>query len=409
MTGVIYLHLPCDFSPGEDDRVHWLDVRGQLHADSRLVEVAAQAVGTRVVVLVPAKDVVLLEAEVPTRNRHELSKAVPYAVEDQLSAEVESLHFATGARAGSRVAVAAVAKDRMGEWQEALTQAGIEPNAMIPASLALPLEEGDWSLLIGDGAATLRTGPQSASSLPPGKLDLLLGLSLESAGTDRPPRLRCFNVSAEPEPEAVLQRICREAEIEAVVSRPGDLLELCPEGLDEGVAINLMQGDFARRDRFARYWRPWRGAAALLLALLVLASVEASYDYVQLRREDAGLRERVERIYREVFPETRNIVDPRLQMEQQLKALEGDEGQDDFLRLLSVVGPVLRKAPSLDIKSMSYRQSSLDFELWIRDFQSLDDLKEQLENLAGLEISVTAANAELGRVRGQLRIQWSGS
>jgi type II secretory pathway component PulL len=58
---------------------------------------------------------------------------------------------------------------------------------------------------------------------------------------------------------------------------------------------------------------------------------------------------------------------------------------------------------------MSYRQRNLDFDFRVRDFQSLDELKAELVELGGLQVTVTTANAEAGRVRGQLRIQRVGS
>ncbi len=410
MTGAVYLRLPADLAGAGEGVAAWLDTRTRAGGEGSLTEAAGQIAGGRVVVLVPARDVVLLEAELPTRNRQQLLKALPYLVEEQFGADIESLHFATPARIDKgKATVAVVAKDKMRQWQEALAQAGITPNAMIPESLALPLADGEWSVLCDGGVAILRTGVRAASALPASKLELLLRLSLDRAAGEQPGRVRSFARSADAENEAVLRRQCEPADIELAVERTDSLLGLYAAGLDEESAIDLMQGEFARKDRFSRYWRPWRAAAALALVFVLLHSVAATYDYVELRRQDDDLRNRVERLYKDVFPQARNLVDPRLQMEQQLKALKRDDKQDEFLRLLADVGPVLRQAPSLELDAMSYRQRNLDFDFRVRDFQSLDELKAELVELDGLQVTVTTANAEAGRVRGQLRIQRVGS
>ncbi|HVH36514.1 MAG TPA: type II secretion system protein GspL, partial [Tahibacter sp.] len=60
-------------------------------------EVAARA--ARIVVLVPGAEVLLLETPAVSKNRSQLAKAVPYALEDQLAQPVEELHFALAAKA----------------------------------------------------------------------------------------------------------------------------------------------------------------------------------------------------------------------------------------------------------------------------------------------------------------------
>ncbi|MCG6965046.1 MAG: type II secretion system protein GspL [Chromatiaceae bacterium] len=410
MSRVFYLHLPADFASAEEDELDWLDVASRAEGRDRLQDLAGQASGCRVVVLVPARDVVLLDAELSTRNRQQLLKALPYVVEEQLGAEIESLHFATAPKIGKdRATVAVVAKERMRQWQEALYQAGIEPQAMIPESLALPLQGGDWSLLVDGADATLRTGVVAASCLPAGKVDLLLRLSLEQAGDARPERLRYFNVTADAACEKLVRGLCLEADVELILDPPASLLQLYASGLNEDSAINLMQGEFARKDLLQRFWRPWRAAAALSLALVILQSTAMTLDYMTLRRQDDDLRRQIEQLYRDAFPETRNLVDPRLQMEQQLKALKRDSSEDEFMRLLAACGPVLRRTPGLELDAMSYRIPNLDVDFRIKDFQSLDDLKAELLKLDGIKVTVSAVNAEQGSVRGQLRIQPGGS
>ena len=60
----------------------------------------------RVVLLVPGSEVTLAEPELPVRGGARLAQAVPFALEEQLASDVESLHFAVGARtAGSNLMI----------------------------------------------------------------------------------------------------------------------------------------------------------------------------------------------------------------------------------------------------------------------------------------------------------------
>ena len=54
--------------------------------------------GRRVVAFVPATLVRLATVKVPARQPAKVLQAVPYALEDQVAEDVESLHFAVGTR-----------------------------------------------------------------------------------------------------------------------------------------------------------------------------------------------------------------------------------------------------------------------------------------------------------------------
>ncbi len=61
-----------------------------------LAQAAAAAGARQVVVLVPAVDVLRARASVPLRSGPRLLQALPFALEDQLAEDVDSLHFAAG-------------------------------------------------------------------------------------------------------------------------------------------------------------------------------------------------------------------------------------------------------------------------------------------------------------------------
>ncbi|NIV38091.1 MAG: hypothetical protein GWN58_54360, partial [Anaerolineae bacterium] len=86
-------------------------------------------------------------------------------------------------------------------------------------------------------------------------------------------------------------------------------------------SINLLQGDFSRKEQLGRLWRPWRATAALLGFWLLLQGGMAIGNYLSLSAREEQLYTAIEQTYRETFPEARNVVNPRVQMERQLAAL----------------------------------------------------------------------------------------
>ena len=54
------------------------------------------ALGRRVVVLVPGIDVLFAQPELPVRGGARLMQVVPFALEEHIADEIESMHFALG-------------------------------------------------------------------------------------------------------------------------------------------------------------------------------------------------------------------------------------------------------------------------------------------------------------------------
>ena len=107
MTPRLLLRFGEHFVPGETE-IEWLvqaeneaDASGRVAAETLAETVAAHAPWAsdpaRVVVFVAAADVLLLGARVPGRNPAQIRQAAPYAVEEFLTEDIDSMHVACGA------------------------------------------------------------------------------------------------------------------------------------------------------------------------------------------------------------------------------------------------------------------------------------------------------------------------
>src|ERR1700722_20533636 len=115
-----------------DGRTSWLTLSAQSRAASAANSGAppAQALARpqRVVAIVPAESIVLLDTPRMSAQRAQFVKAVPFALEDQLISPVEDLYFALPDRLiGERVAVAVVARKTLQGWIDQLAAAGGRP------------------------------------------------------------------------------------------------------------------------------------------------------------------------------------------------------------------------------------------------------------------------------------------
>ena len=370
-----------------------------------LAEAAAQSAGRRVVVLVPGSDVLLIRAAVPTTNRQRARKAMPFALEDLLAADVDALHFALGARdAEGQWPVAVVARACMDEWLRQLHDAGILPDRMLPEALALPSDAGIGGLLLETDGALLRDQPWSAQVLAPDMLPAVLELLLSrnEAGIE----LQVWHCGGELPAWLWLDRVSVKVE-----PCTDGALSVFAAGLAQAGDLDLLQGSYSRKEQYGRLWRPWRAAAALLLIGVVVSGIQLGLRHRALQAESATLATQIEDVYKQAFPGGR-VVNPRAQMEQQLKALRQQQGGvgDDFLGLVAQLGGVFAATPGIELTSANFRDGYLDVELTAGDVQVLDRLKQQITAKGGLSVEIQSATTGADqRVQGRLRIQGAAS
>lgn len=352
-------------------------------------EVAARA--TRVVVLVPGAEVLLLETPAVSRNRSQLAKAVPYALEDQLAQPVEELHFALAAKAdGGNIGVAAMAHARLKQWLAELAAAGVHPDQMLPDSLALPVGR----LLIESGSAQLRLAPWRAAALEPE----LLAEWLEFADDGSLPEIEVFDTRFQPPQELPLP-------VRAYHERQGDALALLAPGVAAEPALNLLQGDYAPRHRSAPAARWWRRAAAAAAVLVVLAFVQLALERFALARESERLENAMRDVLVQSFPEMEKVAgDPPALMKSALARLGGGESAGGLLRTLGQIAPVLGSTTRLTTRGIEFRNGALELAVTAPDVPTLDSLRERLATLPGLKVELTAANPGQNGVDGRMRL-----
>lgn len=404
MRDTLYIHFGSHLPAGTAEWARVADGAEESAVEcSPLEEIAAQCAGCRVVVLVPGEDVTLARAAVPGRNRQRVLAALPYVLEERLISDVETLHFAPGMReTGGMLCAAVVERERMDHWLGRLRTAGIEPDALVPDTLALPFEAGAWTVLDKGDISLVRTAAQGGFALDSGNFALLLPLSVEEAGELRPERIVLYDDAHKLNPEFAPESGVH-VEWRALT---GPRLALLARHYSEQAAINLLQGDYSRREQLGRLWRPWIPVALLLGVLLLVNAGMTISDYVALSRENAALENEIQSLYLGAFPEAKRVVNPRAQMEVGLASLRGVGGAagGGFLDLMRDAAGPLSKAGNLILQRVNYHDNKLDVALVISDLQALDQLKQQLAEQAGMTVDIQSASALNDRIEARLQL-----
>jgi general secretion pathway protein L len=359
------------------------------------------------IILLPGIDVVLTYVDIPSKQWKRIVQAVPYALEEQLAEDVDNLHFALGKRepVSGDIAVAVIARAKMEAVLQQLSAISITPTKLLPDMLAVPQPEEGWGLLFLDEIVLVRTGLQAGFAIEPDCLSFVLQKALAENEEMPPQEIVVYRGEEQIIPLAELQAL--GIPILEKVHEQGALAWLA-QGVAEKNTLNLLQNHYLPQDKIVTLLRPWRLTIGLLIFLGGLQFAKQWVEYQDLSLQRQRLNAQIEKVYRDTFPEARKIVNPRVQMEQKLKALRTQQHTashgEQFLSILNKISIPLVRTPGFKLKHMNYRQSSFEIEFTVSNLQALEYLKQRLNRLS-LTVEIQSATSRYKSVESRLRIK----
>ncbi len=386
MPQTLLLRLPL---PGQEE-TEWLTVddTGQsetIRQRGSLTLAAAVSRTGKVVALAPATQILMAEPELPPGSGVKLARAVPFAVEDLLTEDIDQVSFAIGRRRPSGgTPVAAVSRAVLQGWIADLSAAGLEPLAIYPDISLMPESPTQTVLwLEKERLAVRRPGalPFAVELSPVSEALVVAGVIADPLDTESEPKV----------PESAVLYATREdwaraqGEFERLTEKFDSLkVQLLPDGplpwlareLQSTEAINLLQGEFERTTDFGARWHRWRTAASLAAVLLAVHIAAQAVQIQRAKHETAALDAQIASVFSTAMPAD-TLQDPRRQMQSRLNRIrKSGAGPENFLRALKVLSGALAVAPKTDIDSLSYHEDSLDMKVSAPSLGALSQLSQ---------------------------------
>jgi general secretion pathway protein L len=404
MADWLVLRLPH----GLTGAVSWMsaDAHGQPQSapDSGTLEQAAQAAGGRAVaVIVPSSDVLITDVELPVKSGVRVQQVVPYALEEQLAADIETLHFALGARDDSsgRTPVAVVTRALMEQWLAALRGVGLAPSVLSTEATLLPDNPGHVVVMLEADTLCLRRAGQAAQVLP--ALDIAAAL-LAALGEQLAADDLIFYVSPEDwqrrsgEVEA-LRMQCASLKVQLLNFGP---LPLLAPALAADGYLNLLSGDYAPARAMGTGLRRWQLAASLAAALLGVHLIGLTLQLRQQHRTEQALDTAIGQLAQRALPRGTGGGSGSVRERVQRVLLAGSGGGNGLMPALATLSDALQSAAGGSLESLSYQDDALDLKIRAPDAAHLEQVNQSLRSSgwkADLTSGSSAGNAYEGRIR----------
>jgi general secretion pathway protein L len=364
------------------------------------------AQGRRVVVLLPGSEITLAEPELPVRGGARIAQAVPFALEEQLASDVETLHFAVGSRDPGTVGtpVAVVSRGAFERWLAQCDAAGLEVNAAYADTTAVPGAGAGCVLLLDDSQLYVRRPDSLPYVLDAEPLAGALELALPGPATqgEAGEHVTFFTSTAEYERNrGVIENLRTRTATLQVKLLPDGPLPLLAAQATRGAGVNLLQGPFAPRSSLRTRVREWRLPAALAAAVTLLFVGSQAAMWWQESRAEQALDTQIAEVFAQALP-GQPVVDPRAQMQ---GALGGAGGAGSgLLPAMSVVAQAMAQAPAARLKSVTYRNNVIELNLTTATIESLDGIKQAM-NRDGITAEIQSATPSGDLVDGRLQLR----
>ncbi|EPR7620078.1 TPA: type II secretion system protein GspL [Klebsiella michiganensis] len=372
-TAIWRLAAPCDAAQ-----------TGEWHPDAGDPTLSLLAQRHPAWVLVPASDCAFHRVTLPAGARRNAQQALAFLLEEQLATEIEESHFALIHRDKSDCAVAVVGREKMRAWQAWCEGLGLNVLALTPDALALPQNPTGWS--------AVRCGEQWLF-----RCETCSGMAVETAWLgellvhwpDLAP-IACYS----PPPDIAAPWQPRPVQ---------DLLALAASN-PQARKICLRQGNFAAKRRPPTP-RRWRTAIVATLALLLLWSGNRLHDHLALARQADAAVQASRDFYRQWFKAEKNLVNPRLQMQQHLRRLESVSARPALISRLGALQQIIAETPGIRLRALSFdaARNALQLEISAVSSQALAQFSQRAR--AGFRVQTGEMKPRADGIEGRLTLE----
>ncbi len=308
------------------------------------------------------------KVNVPGTSRKKVESAIPFVLEEELTDDIEDLHFAVQKwTAGEDSEVLVINDAIIAQWLKKFKQAGFEVADIVPEYLLLPRHpSADITLTQKtSGDYLIRGGDYSGTLIDESMVELWWEMEAKD---------KVIAINDEPMVKDLIQQGFENVQY-------WDIGPEFPDWISHGGA-KLLNSPCVLRGKYddteqqqTRF--DYKMAANLMLAGIGIYVGSLLLNYFYLEFKSSRLESKATEIYQVAFPEFQDqeTDDPVYDMRKAMSALRsGNYQSDSFLPIFQVVANQLKAAPNTTLTNLIFEENVLKAQVNVADFAALDAL-----------------------------------
>lgn len=337
-----------------------------------------------ILVIIPSDDVLLTSVNLPKLSKSRLLQALPFALEEQLIADVDSLHFAIVQKPTNDWAVAVIAKEKMQLYSALCKQLKIKPDYIIPDILAIPGDASHWHMFIKDNKVIIRTDEYQGFSCERENLQEYTQLALSTL-SELPAKITIHNYT----------ELSIAAELTVAIATEEIMLpaEQFASDLEKHTNLNLLQGNFTNnKSKHAPIKKLQQLAVGLCTVFFIALLIYPTVSFFLLKHRLDAINLEIATIFKHNFPDAKSAVAPKMRMEEKLHNIAGKSTQGGLLTILANVATAISQNATVSIKHYEYQNNQLNLQL---SAMSSDDISNFSNALTSKGYNVKQQNVDI--------------
>lgn len=330
----------------------------------------------KVIGLTDEHEVLFKELVLPKVVKNKLMPAIPYALEECLAVDVQTMHFVLlkDYIRNNKRTVAYVRRSYMDLWYDLFLK--IKPNAQLISPLHLLSNAvNDPYLYIGEYQFWLKKNQCIAESI---ENDYLPNILTDAAESIQPYTVQVVPVGTVNLEQSLtaLHQNHLSFECQANISQIESAYNLSGVDLD---SINLLQGDYSLYTKKKKYTDIRYAQIAVVCSTILIAIGFKVFTVFELQKKEAFIKTEALKAYQAIMPEAKSLESAHDFIQRQL-AKQGTQQPELLLLLLSALDKGMQSINKVSLRSLEYTNHELKVsaDIGLSDYVTLQRvLKEQ--------------------------------
>jgi general secretion pathway protein L len=311
----------------------------------------------------------------------------------------------------------------MDDWLAVLAEAGISADSVIADNYGLARIPGTISMLLTEDQVFVNDGANIElvmQGVSPGDALAAIGAlddgdtqdddSESTEDTVQLPRHVLVYCEAADEERYQHDWIAMRQELDSVdVKLLSDgIIPRLAATVATGAGINMLQGPYGLKKEYSGLLKPWKYAAMLMLALVLVGVGAKATDYYLLTRQESELRQLFNTEYQQALPGSPETEDPVRVIESLRRRLGNVESPPVFLQTMEQLSKAIQQNQEARVQAISFRAGVVDVRITAPNVATLDSIQRAITASGQFRAAIQSTDQDGDKVSSRIQIQEAG-